>query len=111
MLEIQDNRVSWDPAVAFPDVPMECVSGYQYSIEGADTMSVTMASFPLDENFIDTQSCSDANNRTLSIQPIVRVMDSILNNVNLTGTICYRGNLTQCCPQNFFFLRVGALTK
>jgi len=76
-LNIEDGVVSWNPTVLFPNVPTECFSGYQYSINRANITNVTMTSFTLDCTLTDVLRCA-AN--ALTIRPIVRVENSVLNN-------------------------------
>jgi len=89
MLTIQEEVVSWDPVVAFPIVPAKCISGYQYSINGASITSVTMTSFTLDCTLTDVLSCA-AN--VLIIRPIVIVGNSVLHKVIVIASICNTGN-------------------
>ena len=81
--------VSWSDTDAFPIVPVECISGYQYSINGAKITTVSNPTFTLDSSFTDSQICSTT---TLTISPIVRVDNSVLNNVVVTGDTCDIGN-------------------
>ena len=77
--------VLWDPAIAFPNIPIDCISGYQYTINGSNLTTTFNTSFTLDKSF---PRCED--NNVLSIRPIVMVGNSILNNVVLTGSTCER---------------------
>ena len=85
----QNGFVSWNDTDAFPNVPMECISGYQYSINGTDTSSISISMFNLNSSFTDSQIC---NTTTLTISPILSVGNSVLNNVVVTGDTCDRGN-------------------
>ena len=80
--------VSWEPAKAFSNIPMDCISGYQYTINGTNIATVSNPSFTLDCSFTDVQSCAF---NTLTIRPIVIVGNSVLNNVVITGHTCNRG--------------------
>ena len=84
---IRNGSVSWNDADAFPNVLMECISGYQYTING--TVTSTISIFTLNSSFTDTQICSIT---TLTVSPIVRAGNSVLNNVVVTGDTCDRGN-------------------
>ena len=88
--EIQNGVVSWDPAMAFPTVPTQCISGYQYSINGANVTVVTMTSFTLDSYFSHTQRCGC---NTLTIEPIVILGNLVLRNIEAIGTSCEKGIL------------------
>jgi len=89
-LEIHNRIVSWDPTVAFPSIPTNCISRYQYSINGANVNNVTDTLFRLDSSFTDTQNCAT---NVLTIRSIVTVNNSVLNNVVLKGSTCSsRGN-------------------
>ena len=81
--------VSWEPAKAFSNTPIDCISGYQYTINGIIIGNVSNPSFTLDCRFTDIQSCA-AN--ILIIRPIVMAGNSVLNNVVVTGHTCNRGN-------------------
>ena len=82
--------VSWDPAKAFLNIPIDCISGYQYTINDTIIATVCNPSFTLDCSFTDVQSCA-AN--TLTIRPIVMAGNSVFNNVVVTGTTCERGTI------------------
>ena len=81
--------VSWEPAIVFSSISMDCISGYQYTINGIIMGNVSNPSFTLDCSFTDIQSCA-AN--ILIIRPIVMAGNSVLNNVVVTGHTCNRGN-------------------
>jgi len=72
----------------FPSIPTECISGYQYSINGTIIGNVTMTILTLGCSVTDVQSCS-AN--ILTVRPIVRVENTVLNNVAVTASTCNRG--------------------
>ena len=80
--------VSWEPAKAFSNIPIDCISGYEYTINDTIITTVSTPSFTLDCSFTDVQSCA-ANN--LTIRPVVIVGNSVLNNVVVTGHTCNRG--------------------
>ena len=82
--------VSWEPAKSFSNIPIDCISGYQYAINDTIITTVFNPSFTLDCSFTDIQSCA-AN--TLTIRPIVIVGNSVLNNVVVTGPTCERGTI------------------
>ena len=86
---IENGVVSWEPAKAFSNIPIDCISGYQYTINGTIIGTVSNPSFTLDCIFTDIHLCS-AN--TLIIRSIVMVGNSVLNNVAVTGHTCNRGN-------------------
>jgi len=65
-----------------------CISGYQYSVNGGNSSNVTESYFQLERSFTDPETCAM---NVLTIQPVVAVGNSILNNVNLTGPTCDRG--------------------
>ena len=87
--QILNGSVSWSNTLAFPNVPMVCISGYQYSINGTDTSTTPISMFDLNSSFIDNQIC---NTTTLTVRPIVKLDNSILYNVMVTGHTCDRGN-------------------
>ena len=80
--------MSWEPAKAFSSIPIDCISGYQYTINDTNIATVFNPFFTLDCSFTDVQSC-EAN--TLTIRPIVMAGNSVLNNVVVTGHTCNRG--------------------
>ena len=80
--------VLWEPAKAFSNIPIDCISGYQYTINNTIIAIVFNPSFTLDCSFTDVQSCA-AN--TLTIRPIVMAGNSVLYNVVITGHTCNRG--------------------
>ena len=80
--------MSWEPVKAYSSIPLDCISGYQYTINGTIIGTVSNPSFILDSSFTDIQSCA-AN--TLIIRPIVMVGNSVVNNVEVTGPTCNRG--------------------
>ena len=86
---IENGVVSWEPAKTFSNIPIDCISGYQYAINGIIMGTVSNPSLTLDCSFTDIQSCA-AN--ILIIRPIVMVGNSVLNNVVVTGHTCNRGN-------------------
>ena len=88
---IENGVVSWEPAIVFSSIPMNCISGYQYTINGTIIGTVSNPSFTLDCRFTDIHLCA-AN--ILIIRPIVMVSNSVLNNVAVTGHTCNRGNYT-----------------
>jgi len=90
LLDIENGRVAWNSTAAFSNVPTECISGYQYSINGANTTNVIMTTFTLDRSLTEELSCG-AN--ILTIRPIVMVENSVLNNVVLAGSTCDQSNL------------------
>ena len=80
--------MSLKPAKTFSNIPINCISGYQYSINDTNIATVFNPSFTLDCSFTDIQSCA-ANN--LTIRPIVMVGNSVLNNVVVTRHTCNSG--------------------
>ena len=85
---IQNGVVSWEPAIVFSSIPIDCISGYQYTINETIMGSVSNSSFTQDCSFTDIQNCA-AN--ILTIGPIVMVGNSVLNNVVVTGHTCNKG--------------------
>jgi len=86
--EVINEEVIWDPQSAFPNI-YSCIAGYQYSINGENLANVTENSIRLDSSFTDPDTCEM---NVLTIQPIVAVGNSILNNAHLTGPTCNIGN-------------------
>ena len=80
--------MSWEPAKVFSNIPKDCISGYQYTINDTIIGTVLNPSFTLDCSFTDVQSCAV---NTLTIRPIVMAGNSVLNNVAVTGHTCNRG--------------------
>jgi len=87
--EIKKSVVKWDPETAFPNVD-NCITGYQYSINGGIITTLTTGNyfFSINETLTDSKKC---NNNHLLIQPIF-LEDYIPPNVNLSGSTCNRGN-------------------
>ena len=94
--------VSWQPAKSFSNIPIDCISGYQYTINDTIIGTDFNPAFTLDCSHTDVQSCA-AN--TLTIRPIMMASNSVLNNVVETGrtsnggtyyisTISYSNNVT-----------------
>ena len=86
---IENGVVSWEPAKAFSNTPFDCISGYQYTINGTIIGTVSGPLFTLDCRFTDIDLCA-AN--ILIIGLILMVGNSVLNNVAVTGHTCNRGN-------------------
>ena len=85
---IENGVVSWEPAKTFSNISIDCISGYQYSINDTIIGTVLNPSFTLDCSFTDVQSCAV---NTLTIRPIVMAGNSVLNNVVVTGHTCNSG--------------------
>jgi len=86
--DIHNGEVTWDPMSAFPDI-YSCISGYQYSVNGENITNVTTNYFNISSSFTDDDICAMI---ILTIRPIVAAGKSILDNINLTGPTCTRGN-------------------
>ena len=85
---IENGVVSWEPAIVFSSIPIDCISGYQYTINETIIGNVSNSSFTLESSFTAIQSCTV---NILTIRLIVMAGNSVLKDVVVTGHTCNKG--------------------
>ena len=84
------NMVIWCNQEVFPNIPLSCIVGYQYSINEGKHTTISTPSIILDKSITSSETCQKT---TFSLNPIVAVNNTVLRNLYLKGTTCNKSRL------------------